>query len=420
MKEELLHHIWQFKKFNTQNLYTIEGNKVEIIDVGSYNTNAGPDFIFARIKIDNIECNGNVEIHVKSSDWSKHNLDNNYSNLILHVVYEVDDNNNKILNSYFPILELKSYISNEIRNNYNLLGNSTFQFIPCENLINNSLFSNIFSVSENLYLDKLENKCVHIYDILKRKKNDWEATLTTVLAHTLGLKINADAFEHLFLSLDYRIIRKISKSQFQMESLLFGITHDLKNKRDSYPQDLYKEFKFIQTKFNIPNKFIDVKYFRLRPLNFPSIRLSQLANIISKYQNLFSYIIGIKSVNQYYRLLDDVKSSDYWTDHYVFDKKTVRGNEKKLSKSQKDLIILNAFLPIKFAYSKNIGKPLEEEIFEILYEIRSENNSIIQKYNNLGVKFNSALDSQAYLYLYKNKCLKKQCLSCVIGYKILK
>lgn len=233
-------------------------------------------------------------------------------------------------------------------------------------------------------------------------------------------KINAYAFEYIFLYLEYGIIRKISKNLFQTESLLFGTTHKLENSVDSYPQDLYKEFKFLQSKFKLSEKITDVKYLRLRPSNFPTIRLSQLANIISTYQNLFSYIIGIKSVNQYYRLLDDVKASGYWNDHYVFDKKTSSTFEKKLSNSQKDLLILNAFLPIKYAYSLSIGKPMEEEIFEILSEVKAENNSIIKSYNQLGIKINSALDSQAFLYLYKNKCLKKQCLSCKIGYKILK
>lgn len=422
MKEKLLHYIWQFKKFNTLDLYTNDGKKVEIIQAGTYNTNEGPDFIFAKLKIDDIEWNGNVEIHVKSSDWFKHKHDLNtyYKNIILHVVYEIDDNNDKIQNLSFPILELKSYIPNEIYNNYDFLDHQTFKFIPCENLIDNSLISDIFSFSENLYLDKLKNKCEHIYEILKRKKNDWEATLTTVLGYTLGLKINAYAFEYIFLYLEYGIIRKISKKLFQTESLLFGTTHKLENSIDKYPQDLYKEFKYLQSKFNLPEKITDVKYLKLRPSNFPTIRLSQLANIISTYQNLFSYIIGIKSVNQYYKLLDEVKASGYWNDHYVFDKKTSSTFEKKLSNSQKDLLILNAFLPIKYAYSLSIGKPMEEEIFEILSEIKAENNSIIKSYNQLGIKINSALGSQAFLYLYKNKCLKKQCLSCKIGYKILK
>lgn len=422
MKEKLLHYIWQFKKFNTLDLYTNDGKKVEIIQAGTYNTNEGPDFIFAKLKIDDIEWNGNVEIHVKSSDWfkHKHDLNNYYKNIILHVVYEIDDNNDKIQNLSFPILELKTYVSNKIYNNYDLLDHQTFKFIPCENLIDNSLISDIFSFSENLYLEKLKNKCERIYEILKRKKNDWEATLTTVLGYTLGLKINAYAFEYIFLYLDYGIIRKISKNLFQTESLLFGTTHKLENSVDTYPQDLYKEFKFLQSKFNLPEKITDVKYLRLRPSNFPTIRLSQLANIISTYQNLFSYIIGIKSVNQYYKLLDDVKASGYWNDHYVFDKKTSSTFEKKLSNSQKDLLILNAFLPIKYAYSLSIEKPMEEEIFEILSEVKAENNSIIKSYNQLGININSALDSQAFLYLYENKCIKKQCLSCKIGYKILK
>ncbi|MCT6868914.1 MAG: DUF2851 family protein [Apibacter sp.] len=422
IKEKLLHHIWQFKKFNTLHLYTIEGEKIDIINVGIYNTNAGPDFLFAKIKIDSVEWNGNIEIHVRSSDWIKHKHDHNksYKNVILHVVYEFDDKDYKIHNSSFPILELKTYISDEIKNNYTFLKENSFDFIPCEKLISNCLDSEFLNFSENLYLEKLKSKCEHIYQILKLKKNDWEATLGAVLAYTFGLKINAEAFEQIFLSIDYKIIRKISKNKFNMESLLFGVTHELNNYMDDYPQNLFNEYKFIQSKYNIPTQLIEIKYMRLRPFNFPSLRLSQLANLLSIYQNLFSYVIGIKTVQQYYQLLDDVKASLYWNDHYVFDKKTTKYFEKKLSISQKNLLILNAFLPIKFAYSQSIGNSLDEEIFEILYEIEHENNSIISNYKNLGIKCKSALDSQAFLYLYKNKCLKRQCLNCEIGFRILK
>ncbi len=421
MKESFLHHIWQFKKFSQLNLYSTTGEKIEIIHSGYHNTDAGPDFTTAKILIDGWEWAGNIEIHVKSSDWKKHKHDftSSYQNIILHVVYEEDEKIPTLYEKNIPTLELKSHISKNILTNYNFLENRAFSFITCEKLFSNYTQNPIFSFSEKLYLNKLQEKCEKIYQILNIKNNDWEATLATILAYTFGLKVNAESFEQLFLFLDYKIIRKVSANPFQLEALFFGLTNSLESK-DEYSELLIKEFSYLKAKYQLPDSIIELKYLRLRPANFPTIRLSQLADLISQYQNLFSYVIGAKNISQYFHLLDEVKASSYWNTHYVIGKESPKSGEKKLSKSQKELIILNAFLPVKFAYSLSIGKSMEDEIITIISELPAEKNSIIDNFKKLGIRFNSALDSQAFLNLYKNKCSHQQCVNCEIGYEILK
>ncbi|MDR1876672.1 MAG: DUF2851 family protein [Flavobacteriaceae bacterium] len=424
IKENLLHHIWQFKKFDLFNSYTTSGKKIEIIRSGYYNTDSGPDFSFAKIKIDDIEWIGDVEIHVKSSDWikHKHTLNPSYDSIILHVVYEMDVQIPSLQEKNIPTLELKSYISKSFLENYNHLENKSFTFIPCENLFDRYLHNPSISLSEKLYLGKLQEKCDHIFHILNLKNNDWEATLATTLAYAFGLKINAEAFEQIFLSLNYKIIRKISSRPTQLEALFLGLTNSFnKGDDDEYSELLKNEFNYLKRKFRFPKQTVEIKYLRLRPAHFPTIRLSQLANLFSKYQNLFSYVIGAKSLKQYDMILNEVKAFSYWDTHYILGKKSSKIPAKRtLSKAQKELIILNAFLPVKFAYSQSIGKPMGNEILTIIGEISAENNSIIKNFKKLGVNFKTALDSQAFLYLYKTKCSNKQCLNCEIGFEILK
>ncbi len=421
MKENLLHHIWQFKKFNLSELHSTTGEKIEIIHSGHHNSDAGPDFTMAKILVDGWEWIGNIEIHSKSSDWlkHKHDLTSSYKNVILHVVYEEDEKIPTLNEKNVPTLELKSYLTEKLLTNYNFMENKPFSFIPCEKLFTNYTQKPAFSFSEKLYIDKLQEKCNRIFRLLEMKNNDWESVLAATLAYTFGLKVNAEAFEQLFLFLDYKIIRKLSANPFQLEALFLGLTHSLKNE-DEYSGLLEKEFSYLQSKYQLSCQNIELKYLRLRPANFPTIRLSQLADLLSQYQHLFSYVIGAKSIDQYLKILDEVKASSYWNTHYVLGKESHKSVEKKLSDSQKELIILNAFLPVKFAYSLSIGKSMEDEIITIISELAAEKNSIIDNFKKLGINFKSALDSQAFLNLYKNKCLNQQCLNCEIGYEILK
>lgn len=423
MTENFLHHIWLYKKFNLFNLYTCNGKKIEIIQSGMLNSNSGPDFSMSKIIIDGIEWNGNIEIHIKSSDWLKHNHENNdsYKNIILHVVYIHDKEIPSLLENNIPTLELQPYIPAELIKNHNFLFSESYNFIPCEKLIDKYIQNNNLSISENLFLNKLEEKQEKINHLLSILNNNWEAVLATTLAYTFGLKINAAAFEQLFLSVDYKIIQKISSKPVLLEALFLGLSYNNSNNGEDYYSLLLKEeFNYLKSKFTLKEQNIELKYFRLRPSNFPTIRLSQLAHLLSLYPNLFSYVVECKNIKQYFTLLDKVCASAYWNTHYVLGKESPVYSIKKLSKSQKELIILNAFLPIKFAYSLSIGKPMDEEIIDIITQIPTEKNFIIHNFKKLGISFSSALDSQAFINLYKNKCSSKQCLNCMIGYQILK
>ncbi|MDR3273298.1 MAG: DUF2851 family protein [Flavobacteriaceae bacterium] len=422
MRENFLHHIWQFKKFSLHSLKSVNGEKIEILNTGNPNFDAGPDFSFCKICIDGILWTGNVEIHIKSSDWEKHNHseNSNYQNIILHVVYEYDKEILLLKQKNIPTLELKNYISEEIINHYQSISCNHFRFIPCENLFSSYYQKDMPGFAEKLYLEKLEAKCEKIMELNRRLKGDWESVLACTLAYSFGLKINAEIFEQLLLNLDYKIIRKISQNPFSTEALFFGQCDLLvENQQDEYCSRLFKEYEYLKSKFNLEPFILKPKFLRLRPANFPTLRLSQFAHLLSLYQNLFSYIIGVKKLKDYELLLEEVQASEYWENHYVFGKINQKKSKKKLSSSQKNLLILNTFLPVKFAYAQSIGKSMDEEIIEIISQIPPEKNSVIESFKDLSVKFCSALDSQAFLHLYKNYCAEKRCLQCPIGYKIV-
>ena len=422
MKEDFLHHIWQFKKFRLDSLESENGGKIEILNTGNPNRDAGPDFNFCKIYIDGILWSGSVEIHVKSSDWERHNHseDPAYQNIILHVVYEHDKEIPLLKQKNIPTLELKNHIPEEIIHHYQAINHSHFQFIPCENLFLSYYQNGILGFKEKLYLEKLEAKCGKIMELSRKLKGDWEAVLACTAAYSFGLKINAEIFEQLLLSLDYKVIRKISQNPFSTEALFLGQCGLIdKNQQDKYSSLLSEEYEYLKSKFDLQSFSLRPKFLRLRPANFPTLRLSQFACLLSLYQNLFSYIIGVKKAKDYEALLEDVKASDYWSNHYVFGKVTKQKFEKKLSALQKNLLILNAFLPIKFAYALSIGKSMDEEIIEIVSRIPPEKNAVIEGFQDMGVKFHSALDSQAFLHLHKSYCKEKRCLQCPIGYQIV-
>ncbi|MGM5631121.1 DUF2851 family protein [Apibacter raozihei] len=422
MNESFLHYVWMYKKFELFDLRTTSGEKLEIIHCGTLNPDSGPDFNFAKVIINGTEWAGNVEIHVKSSDWikHKHDLNPNYDNIVLHIVYEDDQEILSLKLKKIPTLELKNYIAASLIDNYTHLEKKAYSFIPCEKLFTNLLPKLSIGFTEKQFFCKLEEKQKKISQLLILKNNDWEAVLASVLAYSFGLKINAEAFEQIFMETDYKILRKQFSNLTHLESLLFGLCFNLDMYEDEYAEILKEQFKFLQVKYRLTKTTINLKFSKLRPANFPTIRLSQLSCILTQYQNLFSYVIGAKTLQHYIYILDDVQASSYWNNHYVFDKISSHNQIKKLSSSQKELIILNAFLPIKFAYSKSIGKCMDDEIISIMEELSPEKNTVIQKFENLGISFNSALETQAFLHLYKNQCLNKKCLKCDIGYNILK
>ena len=421
MQEEFLHYIWKYKKLDVFHLKTIQNESINILSVGQHNLNSGPDFFNAQLKIGEQLWAGNVEIHIKSSDWFVHNheIDSAYDNVILHVVWEYDTDVYRKNNIVIPTLELKKFVDKKLFDNYNNLISNQKKWINCENHfsdVNDFILNNWL---ERLYFERLERKSNTIQDLLASSKNDWEAVLFALLAKNFGLKVNGEAFYSLAKSIDFSIVRKIQSKPEVLEALLFGQAGLLESDfQDVYFLILVKEYGFLKQKFQLDNRFVmPLQFFRLRPQNFPTIRFSQLAMLYHKNHNLFSKIISMESLKEFYELFD-VSTCAFWETHYTFEKQSKK-TIKKLSKSFIDLIIINTILPLKFSYAKQTGHEVDDQILKIVSEIESEDNSIIKAFNSLKKVSKSSLQSQALIQMKSEYCDKNKCLQCAIGNSLM-
>lgn len=421
MKEDFLHYLWRFRKFDTLNLKTAQNESILIIKTGDYLELSGPDFFNAQIKIGDQKWAGNVEIHIKSSDWYLHNHEKNpiYENVILHVVWENDTAIFRENNTEIPVLILKDYVSKEVIENYNeLLSPKTW--IYCERQIkdvDNFVFKNW---QERLFFERLERKSKFIYNLLNEMNQDWEAVLFCLLAKNFGLNSNGSSFLQISKSIPFSIIRKESFELENLEALIFGMSGLLNDeKEDLYFKDLKFRYFFLLHKYQLEQTFIDpVQFFKHRPDNFPTIRLSQLTGLYHKHQNLFSKIINSKSVADVCKVLS-VSVSSYWNNHYQFDRESPK-KQKILSKSFIDLVVINTIIPIQFAYSHVMGDMRSEDLIEFMNQVSPEKNAIIDKFTSFGIKSKNAFDTQALLELKNEYCNKNSCLKCGLGMELLK
>ena len=421
MREDFLHYLWKHKKMSVLKLATTEYEPVELISVGQQNVNSGPDFFNAQLRIAGQLWAGNVEIHIKSSDWFLHNheSDKAYDNVILHVVWEHDTDVFRNDNSKLPTLVLKDFVSENAIQNYKALLNNSGNWINCENDFANVDDFVIQNWLERLYLERLEAKSKIIEELLKQSNNDWEAVLFKLLAKNFGLKVNGEAFYSLANSFDFMVIRKLQSNVVQLEALLFGQT-DMLNKdiEDAYYKILQNEYNFLKQKFKLKNEgVLPLQYFRLRPTNFPTIRLSQLAMLYHSEQNLFSKTINLNCAKEFYKLLVSGTTA-FWETHYTFDK-TSKFTRKKISKSFIDLLLINTIIPLKYCYEKHNGQDNHEGVLKLIQEIKAEKNSIVDKFQSIKPVSNSAFQSQALLQLKNTYCNMNKCLQCAIGNTIL-
>ena len=418
MNENLLQYLWKYKIFSKFDFKDTDGNPIEILDFGTLNTNSGPDFSLAKIKTKNIVLAGNIEIHVKSSDWYFHNhdLQKDYQSVILHVVYFNDTDVSELKEAGIPTLELKEYINEEILAKYQTLENQ-YQFIPCESIFDASKVPFLFS--EETLLKKLDEKSIEIEQLLAQSKNNYEAVLFQKLAYSFGLKVNAEIYQNIAENIDFKIIQKISQNQFQLESFLFG-KGNLLEKETETNQKWKREFEFLKIKFKISEQTFPVKFLRLMPPSFPTIRFSQLAMLYHLQPNLFSKILKAKNIQELKSLFENVKTSDFWENHYTFEKASEEKIEKKLSDDFIEILLINAVLPTIYTYFKNINPEKTDQVLDFYKNLSPEKNSIISSWKKLNVKFSSALETQAFLYHHKHLCSYKNCLNCNIGLKILK
>ncbi|MEI3788117.1 MULTISPECIES: DUF2851 family protein [unclassified Chryseobacterium] len=418
MTEKLLQYLWNYKVFKHFDFKDIEGHSVEIISFGKWNTNAGPDFLDAKIKTKDLVIAGNIELHLRASDWVFHNhsQDPNYQNIILHVVYQNDAEIDDLISKNVPTLELKDHIDQNILWKYEKMINGT-QFIPCENIFDPNKIP--LSFHETNVLKKLDEKSQELEKSLEKYKNNFEAVLFHSLAYSFGLKVNAHMFRQIAESIDFSFVNKIRQNESQLEALLFGISGWLEHPKDEKMLMWKREFEFIRKKFSIPDLTLHPKFLRLRPPNFPTIRLSQLADLYYRHQNLFSKIIKADNIDKLYEVFEPVKASEYWDFHFNFGTLS-KFQPKTLSRDFIELVILNTVLPLKYTYHKYHNDETTDEILELYRNLTAEKNSVTSGWRNLGLKVKNALESQSLIFHHKTSCEEKNCLNCGIGFKLLK
>lgn len=422
MKEEFLHYLWRFRLLQYP-LFSTKNEKIEVLNPGLYNTDAGPDFVQAKVKIDDTIWAGNIELHIQASDWNahRHQIDKAYNTTILHVVYNCDADIHLENGEEIPCLELKGRFSQELLEKYEGFLKSK-KWIPCSGQLNNFPAINLNALYSRMSVERLEDKTQIILKLLEKNNNNWEETFYQVLAGGFGLKINQDVFFQLAESLPLiKVIREQDKF-FQIEALLFGQSGMLSMQTfvDEYPLKLKNEYTYLAKKYalkNLPGQLW--KYLRLRPSNFPTIRISQFGAVVFENQNLFSKIIETKKIESLVKLLS-VAASSYWDNHYVWDKPT-RTLVKKLSRERINLLLINVIIPFLFLYGKQRNQDaLVEKSFRFLELIPAEKNKISKGFAQEELIFKSAFQTQALYHLKTKYCDDKQCLSCPIGAYLLR
>ncbi|MDG1398731.1 MAG: DUF2851 family protein [Polaribacter sp.] len=422
MTEDFLHYLWRYKLFYNSILQTTNKQTIFVKKAGLHNKNEGPDFSNAHLEIDNQLWVGNIEIHIKSSDWylHKHEEDVNYDAVILHVVWEHDVDIYMKNSKPLPTLELKKFVNESLLKNYNSLIYQKQNWIPCENQITSIDDFLLNNWLERLYFDRLERKSQIIKEFLQHTRYDFEATAFLLLAKNFGLKINGDAFLQMAKSIDFTVVRKVRSNEQELMALFFGQAGFLEEDiQDPYYKTLKDDYAYLKHKYRLkPISRNLFQFFRMRPNNFPTIRLAQLVALYFKHQNLFSKLMITDHKEQFYQLFS-ITIHDFWKSHYTFEKSSKKA-QKKLTKSFIDLILINTIIPLKFVYQKNKGDLKDEIFLNLIRQVTSEKNSVISKFSKMKVLSKNALESQSLLELKNNYCTKQRCLDCAIGNHLLK
>jgi hypothetical protein len=415
MREEFLYYIWENRLLNKA-LQTTEGEPIEVVATGYRNTDSGPDFLEARIQIDDKLWAGHVEIHVKASDWNRHGhqTDKAYQNVILHVVYENDTKVNDI-----PTLELKGHFDETLFANYQRFISSK-NWIPCEKSITQVPVFTRLSWLDRMAVERLESKSETVTKILNANQFDWEDALYKLLMRYFGLKVNNEAFEYLSNILPFKTLLKHADNLLQLEAMLFGCAGLLEDDfTEEYPLLLKREFAAMKAKFNLLTIPAERwRFMRMRPSNFPTIRLAQMAQLIHKNGCLFSKIREAKNGNQV-KVMFDVAASEYWETHYRFGV-PAEPKPKHLGDATADVLMINAVAPLLFCYGKlHKDESVCETAMQFLEETEAEDNAVIRHFAQCGITTENAMQTQALLHLYSYFCKRKRCLGCRIGNVLL-
>lgn len=418
--EQLLHYVWKHKIFPLKELKTTTGQQVEVIDTGLANTDAGPDFFNAKLKLDGVLWIGNIEIHERSSDWFKHghHADTGYNSVILHIASEIDTEISRSNGERIPQIQL--ICPEAVRTNYKELL-ETDSYPPCYRIIPSLPPFTAHSWMTALQMERFEQKATLLNEQLKRCQGNWEDAFFITLARNFGFGLNGDAFETWAHRLPFRAVDKHRNDLFQIEAIFFGQAGILEDSDgDGYYLRLKKEYTYLQHKFGlIPMDASLWRFLRLRPANFPHIRIAQLACLYHRAYGLLSRIMETETLQGVRDILKG-GTSEYWLTHYTFGGSSP-SRPKTLSNTSLDLLIINTVVTFLYAYGLHKGnRVLCARAGSFLEELKAENNYITRMWEQCGMKASNAADSQALIQLKKEYCDKKKCLYCRIGYEYLK
>ena len=420
MNENFLHFVWKHKYLNNTVLKTIEGDTIEIVKIGFSNPNAGPDFLEVQLRIKNILWVGSIEIDMSTTNWlvHKHHKNPQYQNVILHVVYK--HNTDHILHD-LPILELEKYIDKQLIEKYKDFQNFDDQ-LPCFKQINKIEPIKINNWLERLATERLERKSNLLIERLNILKGNWEQLVYEQLMQNFGFKVNSDAFVKLSESLPFKYLENERLQPFAAESFLLGQAGFLSIVADNkYVKILQKEYLFYKEKYQLqPIDKALWKFLKMRPLNFPTIRLVQIASLFTKKDSLFETILKVEKIEQIYAYFD-IELNLFWDTHFTLEKESPLKQSKKIGKTTIDVIIINTFVPILYTYGVFLKSDnYKEKAIVLIEKIQREKNTVVSKWIDQKVVIKNALDSQGILELNQFYCIKKRCLDCSIGFNILK
>lgn len=422
MKEDFISYLWKNCLLQQEGLFTTDNERVRIIDPGMVNDDAGPDFFTSKVMINSTLWVGNLEIHVLSSDWYRHahHLDPAYDNIILHVAYSHDRDVYNSQGKRISCVEIKNHFHTHLLRNYMQLTNAR-SWVPCQNSLHTTDGFILRSWFTRLLAERLERKSEEIRQFLHYFAGDWEKTFYFMLARNFGLKVNASPFGLLIQRTPMRILHKNRDNQEVLEAILFGQAGMLdKIFHDEYPQRLQEEYAYRKKIYGLtPVDGALWKFCRMRPANFPTIRIGQIASLLHHREKLFERCMLATNKQQLAALLH-VKASDYWTNHYQFDVPSA-GTVKQLGPDTIENMLINTMIPMMFLFGKDTLKPaLAEKAIDLMHEIGPENNLIIRRWRSSGVHAQNGAETQALIELKKNYCNPRKCLRCHIGNQIVR
>jgi hypothetical protein len=427
MKEDFLHYVWQHQYFDKENLRTTGGEEIQVLRPGQRNADAGPDFLNARLCLGDVEWNGAVEIHLRASDWQRHNhqTDKKYDQVVLHVVHQADADIFRTNNSLIPALALAPRLAPDLLSRYEALMQAPpAAALPCAPLLGQVPMLVRTMMTERALLERVEQKADALAALYEHLGHDWEATTYHTLMAAFGFQKNSEPLARLAKAVPLPLVRRHRHDQRQLEALLFGqagmLAENDETAADDYLRDLRQEYDFLRHKYTLGSTALaahEWNYLRLRPANFPAVRLGQLVGLLHRRPALFDALLTAQSVAALGEFFAGAPAPAYWQTHFRPGRP---GKVPSLGKSSIELLISNVVVPLRVAYARHTGQPdLVESSVTLLSELPAEHNQYTDLYQNLGFEHRTAADSQGLLALHKGYCQPRCCLHCAIGGRLV-